>query len=219
MLSTELALVFDMDGVIVDSTRMHTEAWQRYLEARGVEIPYVEQRMLGKHNPDIVRDFFPHETLTEDTIFSHGAQKEALYREMMRPELQQRLVPGVADFLERNRELPIGMGTNAELANVDFVLDEAGLRKYFRAIVTGHEVARPKPFPDVYLRVAELLDVPPELCVVFEDSPSGVSAARAAGMRVVGLATTCKLSGVDLLVPDFLDPELELWLENAAASV
>jgi beta-phosphoglucomutase len=219
MLSTELALVFDMDGVIVDSTRMHTEAWQRYLEARGIDIPYIEQRMLGKHNPEIVRDFFPPETLTEDAIFSHGAQKEALYREMMLPELQERLVPGVADFLERNRELPIGMGTNAELANVDFVLDETGLRKYFRAIVTGHDVARPKPFPDVYLRVAELLGVPPELCVVFEDSPSGVSAARAAGMRVVGLATTCKLPDVDLLVPDFLDPELELWLENAAASV
>jgi beta-phosphoglucomutase len=71
----------------------------------------------------------------------------------------------------------------------------------------------------VYLRVAELLGVPPELCVVFEDSPSGVSAARAAGMRVVGLATTCKLPDVDLLVSDFLDPELEPWLENATASV
>ncbi len=219
MVSTELALVFDMDGVIVDSTRTHTLAWQRYLEAHGVEIPYIEQRMLGKHNPEIVRDFFPRETLTEETIFSHGAQKEALYREIIRPELRERLVPGVARFLERNRDLPIGMGTNAEQANVDFVLDEAGLRQYFQAIVTGHDVARPKPFPDVYLRVAELLGVSPASCIVFEDSPSGVSAARAAGMRVVGLTTTCTLPNVDLLVSNFLDPELESWLHNAAATV
>ena len=149
----------------------------------------------------------------------HGARKEALYREIIRPDLRQKLVPGVVDFLERNRNLPIGMGTNAELANVDFVLDEAGLRSYFPAIVTGHDVSRPKPFPDVYLRVAELLGVPPALCVVFEDSPSGVRAARAAGMRVVGLATTCTLRDVDILVSDFLDPELELWLENVSASV
>jgi beta-phosphoglucomutase len=219
MPSTELALVFDMDGVIVDSTRTHTKAWQRYLELHGVEIPYIEQRMLGKHNPDIVRDFFPPETLTEETIFLHGAQKEALYREIIRPELRERLVPGVVEFLERNRDLPIGMGTNAEQANVDFVLDEVGLRQYFQAIVTGNDVARPKPFPDVYLRVAELLGVPAGSCVVFEDSPSGVSAARAAGMRVVGLTTTCTLRDVDLLVPNFLDPELELWLHNAATTV
>jgi beta-phosphoglucomutase len=111
--------------------------------------------------------------------------------------------------------VPLAVGTNAEPANVDFTLDGAGVRQYFRAIVDGSQVARPKPAPDVYLRGAELLGVDPANCIVFEDSPVGIEAARAAGMRVVGLLThASRLENVDLAVRDFLEPELALWLSQ-----
>jgi beta-phosphoglucomutase-like phosphatase (HAD superfamily) len=109
--------------------------------------------------------------------------------------------------------VPLAVGTNAEPANVDFTLDGAGVRQYFRAIVDGSQVARAKPAPDVYLRGAELLGVDPANCIVFEDSPVGIEAARAAGMRVVGLLThASSLGNVDLAVRDFLQPELASWL-------
>jgi beta-phosphoglucomutase-like phosphatase (HAD superfamily) len=116
--------------------------------------------------------------------------------------------------------LNIGLATNGEPANVDLVLNGANIRKYFKAIVSGHDVERPKPYPDIYLKAAGMLGLKPENCIVFEDSLTGIEAARAAGMRVAGLTTTfSKLSNVDLAIPDFLDPNLEPWLQGVAASV
>jgi beta-phosphoglucomutase len=98
-------------------------------------------------------------------------------------------------------------------------VEGAGLRRWFRAVVDGHQVARPKPWPDVYYKAAKLLGVDSEDCIVFEDSAAGVEAARRAGARVVGIATTCpQLAGVDLMVRDFLDSELERWLAAALLS-
>jgi beta-phosphoglucomutase len=215
----QVALIFDMDGVIVDSTLPHTQAWKLYLERNGVPADGIEHRMLGRRNDDIVRDFFAGRMLTENEVLRHGAQKEALYRELIAPDFASRLVPGIAQFLERHKNLPIGLATNAEPANVTFVLDAAGIRSFFQAIVDGHDVERPKPFPDVYLKAAQLLNVAPENCIVFEDSPTGVEAARAAEMRVVGLATTFSdLPGVDLLIQSFLDPEIESWLRTTTGA-
>jgi beta-phosphoglucomutase len=107
------------------------------------------------------------------------------------------------------------MATNAEPDNVEFLLEEAHLRPYFRAVVDGHQVPNPKPHPDIYLRTAELLGAHPRDCVVFEDSLPGIEAARAAGMAVVGVATTYPvLPGVDLRIRDFTSPDLEPWLAN-----
>jgi HAD superfamily hydrolase (TIGR01509 family) len=212
-LNPELALLFDLDGVVIDSMPTHTLAWERYLETNGIDPRDVEARMHGKRNDALVRDLFG-ANLTEAAVFEHGAAKERLFREMIGATLEQKLVPGIREFLaEASKTVPLAVGTNAEPANVDFTLNGAGIRQYFRAIVDGSQVARPKPFPDVYLRGAELLDVDPADCIVFEDSPVGIEAARAAGMRVVGLLThASSLENVDLAVRDFLQPELPSWL-------
>jgi beta-phosphoglucomutase len=213
--SYSLAFLFDMDGVIVHSTPAHTEAWARYLHSHGITIPELEARMLGKRNDEIVRGFFVDENLTDHQVSEHGARKEALYREMMGPVLDQHIIAGLREFLHENREVPIGLATNAEPANVEFVLKGAGIERYFRAVANGHEVERPKPFPDIYLLVARRLGIDPANCVVFEDSLTGVAAARAAGMRVVGLTTTLTdLPEVDLCISDFRDPKLKLWLAS-----
>jgi beta-phosphoglucomutase family hydrolase len=210
-----LALIFDIDGVIVDSNPVHREAWKRYNLRFGIATDEAMlERMYGKHNDDIVRDYFG-DRLSAEEIAAHGAAKERLYREIMGPRLEESLVAGVREFLARHADLPLAVATNAEPANVSFILDAAGLRGAFRVVVDGAMVSRPKPAPDIYVRAAELLGIPAADCVVFEDSVSGVRAARAAGMRTVGLLTTHPdLSGVDLAIDNFRSKELEPWLRS-----
>lgn len=209
-----LALIFDMDGVVVDSNPVHRQAWLVYNRQFGIETDEaMQRRMYGRHNSDIVRDFFGPQ-LSAEEVFAHGAAKEALYRRLMEPQLERRLVPGVREFLARHAASPVALASNAEPANVAFILRKANLAPRFRVALDGHAVRHPKPHPEVYLRAAQLLGAAPADCIVFEDSHSGIAAARAAGMRAVGLRTTHGDLAADLLIDDFFSPELEPWLAS-----
>ena len=202
-----------MDGVVVDSNPLHRVAWEEHNRRHGLETTEdMHRRMYGKRNDEIVRDFFG-VALSDEQVFAHGTAKEELYRELMKSRIADALVPGVRGFLERHHGIPAAVATNAEPANVDFILGETGLRPYFQAIVNGRQVRNPKPHPEVFLRAADLLGIAPEYCVVFEDSHAGVRAGLAAGMRVVGLSTTHDdLQDVSLTIRNFNDPALESWL-------
>jgi beta-phosphoglucomutase family hydrolase len=214
-LARDLALILDMDGVIIHSNPLHRKAWEEYSRRYGIEMDEaMHQRMYGRRNDDIVRDFFGPQ-LTPQEVREHGAAKERLYRELMGPVVKQSLVPGVVEFLARHRGMPIAMATSAEPENVEFLLEAAGLGPYFRAIVDGHQVRDPKPHPEIYLKAAELLQASPHECVGFEDSFAGIQSAQSAGMMVVGILTTHdELPGVDLQIRDFNSPELEPWLAS-----
>jgi HAD superfamily hydrolase (TIGR01509 family) len=211
-------MIFDLDGVLIHSMPLHVLAWERYLEGLDVHVANVEERMHGKRNAELVRDFIRGD-LSEETVFEHGAAKERLFRAMvLEAGVERYRVPGVLEFLERHAGIPKGVGSNAEPANIDFVLDHFGLRPFFQAIVNGLQVKRPKPFPDIYLEAAAQLEAEPCDCIVFEDSPVGIEAARAAGMRVVGVETTPTIfQGVDLHIQDFLDPQLDPWISAQIA--
>jgi HAD superfamily hydrolase (TIGR01509 family) len=208
-------MIFDMDGVLVDSNPLHREVWASYTRRHGIEAgDELERLMYGRHNDEIVRGLFG-PGLEEADVQRHGAAKEALFRESAAGSLEGALVPGVREFLERHAGSPMAVASNAEAANVDFVLDGAGLRRYFRVVMSGGEVRNPKPHPEVYLRTADLMEVAPVNCIVFEDSEPGVEAARAAGMRTLGVTTTHpELPGVELAIADFFDGALEEWLER-----
>lgn len=212
--SPSRALIFDMDGVMVDSNPMHRAAWTLFNRRYGLATTEaMHGRMYGRRNDEIVRDFFGG-GLSPQEAAARGKAKEALYREMTFGRMEEMLVPGLKPFLERHREMPMGVASNAEPENVALLLDGAGLRPYFRAVVDGHQVKNPKPHPDVYLRAAELLETEPVKCVVFEDSPSGVAAGMAAGMQVIGLRTTFdNLPGTILSIDNFFSGDLEAWLE------
>jgi len=212
-LAPGLALVFDMDGVVIDSNPIHCETWTTFNRRYGVETTEEMLRyMYGRRNDQIVRHFFG-DSLSDDEVSARGFAKEALYRETVGERLEQVLVPGIREFLERYQDVPMALASNAEPANVDFLLDRAGLRRYFRVVVNGHEVSRPKPHPEIYLRAAELLGFQPYNCIVFEDSPSGVEAARLAGTRIVGLSTTeDNLPGTMINVNNFKSGLLTAWL-------
>ncbi len=207
-------MIFDLDGVLIHSMPLHILAWQQYLAALGVSCEDIEQRMHGRRNSELVRDLIGND-LADAIVLEHGAAKERLFREMLlKTDLNAYRVPGLFEFLQRHRGVPKAVGSNAEPPNIDFVLDRLALRPFFSVTVNGYQVSRPKPFPDIYLKAAELLHMDPDNCIVFEDSPTGVEAARAAGMRIVGVETTpTEFRGIDLRIHDFLDPQLEAWLE------
>jgi beta-phosphoglucomutase family hydrolase len=215
-LADGLAFIFDLDGVIVDSNPVHEEAWRRYMRRFGIDLDATAiGRMFGRRNDEIVRDFFAGPPLSPERVYAHGAAKEMLYREMMRSQLDGRLVQGIREFLDRHKAAPIALATNGEPANVEFVLEEAGLRGYFRVVVDGHQVERPKPDPEIYLLAARLLDVLPENCIIFEDSEWGLEAARAAGARVVAVTTThSSLDHASLDIDNFRSGDLEPWLNE-----
>ena len=214
------ALIFDMDGVIVDSNPVHRQVWEVYNRRFGLETTEeMHQRMYGRRNDQIVRDYLGTQ-LTDAEVFEHGAAKERLYREMIGPKLESAIVPGIRAFLERYQKHPMAVATNAEPENVTFVLENSGLARYFRVVVDGHQVSNPKPAPDVFLKAAELLGESPRDCIVFEDSYSGVQAGVKAGMEVVGVGTTHHdLPGARITIGNFLSPELEAFMRATMSTI
>ncbi len=215
-LAPGLGFIFDMDGVLVHSTALHAAAWERYLESHGLQGAGVMETMLGKRNDDIVKAVFG-DRLGPGEVAAHGAAKERLYRTMMEPLFHENVVDGVVEFVRTARAggIPCALATNAEPLNAEFVLSRSGLAGCFQAVVDGHQVARPKPDPEIILKAAAGLGLAPEDCIVFEDSPGGMRAAQAAGARLVALLTTLEEApAADLAVADFHDPRLFQWLST-----
>lgn len=211
------ALIFDMDGVIIDSNPMHVIAWRQYLASLGVHVEDLASRMIGRRNEELVADLLPGPVSAEEAS-RHGAAKEQLYREMMAPVFEEHLVTGIREFIRAARPMPMGLATNAEPLNMQFVLSRASLAPAFRVTLNGHQVANPKPDPEIYLRIADMLGVRPQSCVVFEDSQTGASAAREAGAMVVGVRTNyATFPGVDFSIAHFRDPALRPWLVERGA--
>ncbi len=210
-----MPLIFDLDGVIVDSMPLHIESWKLYLQRLGKPTIDIAERMHGRRNDEIVREWIGTD-LTDAEVIWHGAEKEKLFREMMGPVVKRQLVPGITDFLDSYQAVKKAVASNAERPNIDLILDGGNLRHHFLVVLDGQQVQRAKPFPDIYLRAAELLGAGIADCVIFEDSPAGVEAGLAAGAQVIGILThSTELMGVDLSMRDFRDPRLSAWLEQA----
>jgi beta-phosphoglucomutase family hydrolase len=212
------ALIFDMDGVIVDSMPYHERAWEIYLSGRGVDPAALNSRMHGKHNDALIREFFG-AGLGEAEVRRMGEEKEAIYRELVGPELETALVPGVRRFLAQTAGYAKAVASNAEPRNVRFVLEAAELGQHFRVVLDGYQVRQGKPHPEIYLKSAAALGLEPAACLVFEDSQTGIDAARAAGMNVVAVNThRTALSGWALEIESFEDPQLEPWLPSVSVT-
>jgi len=217
------AAIFDWDGVIVDSSRAHERAWERLSAEVGRPLfPGFFLRSFGMKNERVIRELLGW-TADPAELARLGLRKEELFREEIRENPLQPL-PGVRAFLERLQTAGVScaVGSSTPRANIEYVIDGLGLRLMFRAIVTGEDVQKGKPDPEVFLRAAERLGVPPQRCVVFEDAPVGIEAARRAGMRVVGVAGTHpaeKLVGCDRVVhrlDELTVEELSSWFGSVA---
>jgi len=132
IIQSGLAVILDMDGVIIHSNPVHRVAWERFNARYGLATSEaMHERMYGKRNDEIIRDFYG--DLGEEEIRRRGAAKEELYRSLVAGGLERHLVPGVRKFLQKLGNTPVGLGTNAERANVDFLLDGAEIRRFFFA--------------------------------------------------------------------------------------
>lgn len=190
----------------------HVRAWEVYLERMGRDATLLNSRMHGKHNDELIREIFGSSMSLED-VQRMGTEKEALYRELIVAHLEEQLVSGVREFLNVHAAMPKAVASNAEAANVEFVLDEAALRPHFLHAVNGQQVTKGKPHPEIYLKAASLLQADPQACIVFEDSQTGIDAALAAGMRVVAINShRTTLNGQAVEADDFRDARLQEWL-------
>lgn len=185
------AAIFDWDGVIIDSSRQHAESWERLARLEKRELPVGHfQKSFGMKNerifPEILRW-----TTDPAEIQRLSRRKEELYREIVR-ESGIRALPGVRPFLERLRaaRVPRILGSSTPRENIECVIELVGLREFFPAVVAAADVTHGKPDPEVFLVCAARLGVAPARCVVFEDAHVGIEAARRAGMKVIGVATT-----------------------------
>lgn len=205
------AALFDMDGTLVDNTPVHIRAFEIFCARYGV-VDW--QRKLsgafGMGNDDILRLIMPDEVIREKGLQALADEKEAIYREIYAPRIKP--MDGLRELLEAFRTAGIrcAVGSSGCRANVDFVLEMCGISSYFEARISGDRVSRCKPDPEIYLTAAAALGVTPGECVVFEDAPAGIEAARRAGAgRIVALATTLPVeellpeADVDYLIPDF----------------
>ncbi len=212
------AVIFDMDGVIVDTNPYHRAAWRAYYERYGKTLSDADfvRYVSGKHNADIVAHLFAGQPLTPDEVLRLGNEKEALFRDLYRPHITP--VPGLVDFLKALRATGIrtAVATSAPVENLDFVVDALAFRPYFDALLNESMVSRPKPNPEIYQKAMAMLGVEPADSVVFEDSMTGIRAAKASGAYVVGVTTTQTPDELRPLVDDVIRNFTEMTLRRLA---
>jgi HAD superfamily hydrolase (TIGR01509 family) len=195
------AVLWDLDGTIVDTAAQHFAAWQTALAGRDVDLtPEMFVRTFGRRNADVLRDILG-ESLGEDEIRRLGTAKEEDYRARVRAADLQPL-PGVANWLARLRATGWrqAIASSAPYANITAIFDGLDLRDAFDAITGDEDVVRGKPDPQVFLIAAAKLHVPPHRSIVVEDAPAGIEAARRAGMRAVGVRSGHKELDADFVV-------------------
>ncbi|GAB3433541.1 beta-phosphoglucomutase family hydrolase [Massilia solisilvae] len=191
MTQAKRAFVFDMDGTIVDNMDFHTRSWVELFRRLDVQIDPDEffRTTAGRQGKEILRAYLG-EHLSDDKVAAMNHEKEEIYREMYEPHRKE--VEGFSAFLAHARErgVMLAVATSGPPGNIAFVLDGLNLRRHFDAVVGAADVKRGKPHPDVFLAAADKVGVQPADCIVFEDAPLGVEAAKNAGMPAVVLSTT-----------------------------
>jgi beta-phosphoglucomutase len=185
------ALIFDLNGTMINDMEFHIRAWTEILNSElkaGLSHEQVRSQMYGKNSELLIR-VFGEGRFTDDEMEFWSVEKEKRYQKAYRPHL--RLIDGLEIFLKRASEnnIPMAIGSAAIPFNIDFILDQLKIRRYFSAIVSAEDVAISKPHPETFLKAASLLSVDPSFCLIFEDAPKGVEAGIRAGMPCVVLTT------------------------------
>jgi beta-phosphoglucomutase len=188
------AVLWDLDGTLVDSEEFHWQSWQRALERDGVRVTRDQfKATFGQRNDRILRGWLGAES-SDERISRIAEAKEAEYRRLAEVHGLTPL-PGAAEWLVRLHAdgWKQAIASSAPRQNVEVMLHALQLERYFDAIVASEDVTRGKPDPQVFLAAAARVSVPPPRCIVVEDAAAGIEAAGRAGMRCIGVSQTTKL--------------------------
>lgn len=186
-----IGAIFDWDGVVIDSSAQHERSWELLAAEIGKALPPGHfKRGFGKKNQLIIPEILAWSDDPEE-IERLGDRKEELYRELV-GQGGMTVLPGARELLAmlKSSGIPRAVGSSTSRTNLESIFATTGLGEFFDVVVCGDDVINGKPAPDVFLKAAELLGIPPQRCIVFEDALFGIEAARRAGMKVVGVATT-----------------------------
>jgi beta-phosphoglucomutase len=209
LLEPKILAIFDHDGVLVDSLAFHQDSWVEMGRLMGLAIaPEFIHETFGMTNPTILRSLLG-DAVDSETIRNYSNLKEECYRTAARGRIV--LTPGARELLDAltAEGAALGIGSSAVRANLELTIGEAGLSGRFAAVVGLEDIERGKPDPEVFLKAAIQAGVEPCRCVVFEDAPVGVQAAKSAGMLAIGVASThpahlLEQAGADEVVPNLV---------------
>ena len=201
------AVIFDLDGTLLDNNPYHLQSWKKYLENMGRDMTEEEYNanINGRTNRDVI-DYIHGDALNEENSLKYGLEKEALYREVYKPFIKP--VNGLLAFLKilADKNVPMAIATSGIQPNIDFMFDNVPIKQYFKIIVNSSHIKKGKPDPEIYIKAASRLNVAPKNCLVFEDAVVGINSAKAAGMKVIAIATTHpkeELNGADMIIDDY----------------
>jgi beta-phosphoglucomutase family hydrolase len=184
------ALIFDMDGTLVDNMSYHKQSWIDLFAHHQIDLDYdtFDKKYHKGSLVEIMKRIFP-EIENEKELFRIGSYKEVLYRDLYRPHVKA--IEGLHAFLKKHQTLgfPMGIATMGDQHNIDFIFNTIELTSFFHSTTGGHQIKNGKPHPEIFLKAAKKLQVAPKDCLVFEDTKSGIAAALAAGMQVIGIST------------------------------
>ena len=197
------AVIWDMDGVLADTAHHHLLAWQETFARRNINFTEADfKRGFGIRNDAIIRNTLGEQT-TGAEIETIAREKETTFRHIIGRDVKP--LPGALELVgalyERGVKMAIASSTTME--NIRLIIGSLGIEKYFKAVITGHDVTEGKPSPRVFLLAAQRLGAEPKNCIVFEDAVAGVKAAKSAGMYCVAITNTHpgeKLNEADLIV-------------------
>lgn len=205
------AVIWDLDGVVIDSADEHRLAWQRLAREEGVTFTDADfWSTFGKRNDDIIPKFWG--PLSAERLKALADRKEAYFRELIRERAVA--LPGAMELMRGLHEAGFAqaLASSTPIENIQLISDILSLKRYLSVLVSGETVARGKPAPDIFLKAASELHVHPSGCVVIEDAVAGVQAAHAAGMRCIAVAGNRDLAGLreaELMVKDLTEVDVE----------
>jgi beta-phosphoglucomutase len=205
------AVIWDLDGVILDSADEHRRAWQRLAREEG--IPMTDADFLatfGKRNDDIFATLWGN--LTPEQVKLLSDRKEMYFRELIRESAAP--LPGAIELMRELHDAHFSqaLASSTPIENIDLIAGVLGLNQYLSILVSGETVAKGKPAPDIFLKAAAELHMHPTKCLVIEDAVAGVEAAHAAGMRCIAVAGNRDLPGLrkaELMVKDLTEVDLK----------
>jgi beta-phosphoglucomutase len=212
------AIIFDLDGVIVDTAVFHYQAWKKLANSMGFDLTEAQNEKLKGisrlESLDILLEIGKTDAISDEEKQQLATRKNEWYRENILKMTPRDILPGVKNFLEELKKAHYKIAIGSSSKNAGTILERIGMKDFFDALVDGTKITRSKPDPEVFLKGAQELNIPPEQCLVFEDAESGIEAAKNAGMKTIGVGKPENLPQADMVIPGFQNVNISI-IENS----